>query len=260
MGRTLTAIFSQDFDDFEVLSFDNASTDGTIEILDKYPQIRRFTVEAGTYVPGRVLNRAVRESAGDTIVFNNADAIPQGTKWLANIVRPVEEGAAAVYARQSCRPDAKVWVQTDYEKAFGDTQTIPDFFSMASSAAAATVLRSVPFDENIKYSEDVHWACKLRAKGLKTAYAPDAVAEHSHNYTAEEIRRRFTGEGAADAQIFGTPQSPVRCVKQFAGAVFRDFVFALRKGCITQLPESIRARFIQKTAYRRARNAALQMS
>lgn len=257
--RTINAILSQTEQDFELLSFDNASTDGTAEIIAKYPQIKKFKVPEGAYVPGRVLNAAVAECEGGIIVFNNADAIPQNNDWLAEITRAIAGGeCGACYARQICRPNANAWVSADYARAFGDTAQNADFFSMASSAAAADILKKYPFDADIKYSEDVFWAKNLREHGIRVCYAPNAVVEHSHNYDANGIAKRFAGEGAADAQIYGTPQSFFKMLKGILGALVRDFVFCIRNKKITQFIECARARFIQKTSYYKARRNALK--
>lgn len=257
--RTIDAIFSQSFRDFELLSFDNASGDGTPQILDEYSAIGRFHIAEGQYVPGRTLNYAVSKCSGDIVVFNNADAVPLDRNWLEKILEPISGGKfGACYARQVCRQDALAWVASDYSRAFGNSPLNGEFFSMASSAADIRVLKDNPFDEGIKYSEDVLWAKGLREKGIKVGYAPDAQVEHSHNYNSAEIKKRFAGEGLADAQIFGTAQSALECAKGMAGAVCRDFVFLAKRGKLSKFPECAHARALQKTSYFRARRDALK--
>lgn len=254
MRRTLEALRRQRFRDFEVLSFDNASTDGTRAILDDYPEVRRFDVPAGTYVPGRVLNRAAAESRGQWVVFNNADAVPLDEVWLENLVRPLTEGrAGAVYARQVCRPDADPWVQMDYARAFGNAPLSGTFFSMASSAAAKSVLEKYPFDPEITYSEDVYWAKGLRAAGVSVAYAPEARAEHSHNYDPSQTRKRFYGEGFADGEIHGTPLGMCSLARALLGAWGRDALWLAKHGKFAAWPRAVKQRWIQKRAYFKGR-------
>ncbi len=258
VGRTLAAMHAQRFQDFEILSFDNDSADGTLEIICADPAIRRFRVPKGTYVPGQVLNRAVAESKGQILVFNNADAIPQSECWLENLIAPLREGkAVAVYARQVCRPDADPWVRFDYERCFGDAPFSPDFFSMASSAALRSVFETHPFDPSLQYSEDVDWARRLRKDGLTVSYVPDAAAEHSHNYTMEQARRRFTGEGTADGDILGKPVSRYALIKGFVGALVRDTRYLAKTGQLSFWLRSARLRWVQKSAYRLALNKRL---
>lgn len=250
MRQTLAAIVSQRWQDFEILSFDNASTDGTRAVLDEFAQVRRFDVPEGTYVPGRVLNLAATESRGKWIVFNNADAIPMDEYWLECLIAPLQSGEAeAVYARQVCRPDADPWVGLDYARAFGDRAFSPDFFSMASSATTRDVLQRHPFDEDIKYSEDVFWARGLRAAGLRVAYAPQSRAEHSHNYTVAQTKKRFYGEGFADGQIYGEPWNLIDFGRAVAGAWVRDLTGLTGRGQLLSWPRAVYQRWVQKRAY-----------
>lgn len=45
--RVLDKISEQTFSDFEILNFDNASTDGTREIIAQYDNIRLFSIPEG---------------------------------------------------------------------------------------------------------------------------------------------------------------------------------------------------------------------
>ncbi len=259
IARTIDAMLAQDFEDFEIVSFDNASTDGTREIIAKYPQIRAFQVPEGQYVPGRVLNDSVKECDAKVIVFNNSDCLPLNPKWLENLVRPILSGGAQLsYARQVCRPDADAWVKLDYSRAFADAAPDFDFFSMASSAVAAPVFEKISFSPEIKYSEDSLFAKHAREAGMKVAYAADALAEHSHNYTPKQIAKRFAGEGVADAEIFGSAQSIFGCLKRIAADCAKDFTALAKTGGLLAFPSCVRARVFQKLSYYRARRRAFK--
>lgn len=253
--RAMEAIFAQKTKPFEILNFDNASTDGTAELIASYPNVKSFNVPEDEYVPGKVLNAAVKVGTGDIFVFNNSDSVPIGDDWLENISRPLVDGTAdAVYAKQCARADADLWVKLDYARAFPDYDDGRIFFSMASSAATAKVLKKFPFDESYMFSEDTQWSIRLRENGAKVAYCPQAKAEHSHNYTYASLAKRFAGEGVADAKIYGTRASVFSWVKAITGAVLRDFFFLLCNGGIGSFPRAIKIRFIQKTSYFKARN------
>ena len=218
IGRTLSALLLQEPPPTEVLVLDNASTDGTREILGSFG-VRVIDVPAGRYVPGRVLNRGVREAHGDIVAMVNSDTVPLGGWFLHDLTAPIVAGDAdAVYGRQVPRPDATTLVRLDYARAFGDAP--PDwqpFFSMAASAFRREVLLDRPFSESVQYSEDLEWAAAARCAGLRLRYVPSAAAEHSHNYTLREYTRRFYEEGRADAYIFGQGGRPVRPLSAAAG-------------------------------------------
>ena len=223
IAGSLAAIFSQRTEDeVEVIVCDDGSTDGTRGILAGLGgRIRLLPRPPGPYFPGRTLNALVRAARGEIAVFNNADAVPLDERWLEGLVAPLKAGAAdATFANQLPRADATALVRRDYLRAFGDGQaaaTWPRFFSLASAAARRADLLAHPFDETLHYSEDVEWAYR---RPIRRVYVPTARVEHSHNYTMAELRRRFYGEGYADAQVFGDP-SPFVC---------RDFLPARRQG------------------------------
>lgn len=259
IGEVLKAIYAQTVKDFEILVLDNSSSDDTLNILSKFPDIKVFNIKEGEYVPGKVLNMAVKNCEGEIVVFNNSDSIPQNKYWLENLIKPILEGdAVACYARQSPRKDADWWVKFDYSRAFSNKEFNTYFFSMASSAAKLSVLKKYPFDEDIKYSEDVFWAKKLRDLGLKVLYVPNAVAEHSHNYSIPEIKKRFTGEGIADAHIYKTKFPALKMLKGIPFAIIRDFIHLVKIKKISKIFDSVKIRFTQKYSYFIARNKEVE--
>ena len=160
--RTLAGIFSQQPPPSEVIVCDDNSTDRTREVAARFP-VRFVERPDGPYKPGRTLNALVREAKGDIVVFNNSDAVPLDSNWLAELVKPLLSGSPWVFAfaNQLPRPDAQALVRKDYARAFGDGKvqaTWRFFFSLVSSATWRQNLLDVPFDEGIQYSEDVEWA------------------------------------------------------------------------------------------------------
>lgn len=249
VGRTLQAIFEQESPmPFEVISCDDASCDRTPEIIASFPGVIRLARPDGEYRPGRRLNYMIRHCSGEFVVFNNADAIPLNRHWLSELVAPLKAGLAdAVYGNQLPRPDAAYLVRKDNLRAFGDGREAARwrfFFSLATAAAGREDLLRHPFDETIRFSEDVEWAHR---RALRIAYVPEAAVEHSHNYTLAELKRRFYGEGEADAVIFGDrPNLPRELVSAMLETM-RDFRFLLRHPAgLAELPGAPVRRFIQR--------------
>ena len=231
IAKTLSGIFSQWPPPFEVIVCDDASTDATRAEAAKFP-VRFVERPAGEYRPGRTLNMLVREAKGDIVVFNNSDAVPCDPHWLEALVRPLLANRRAfAFANQLPRKDAKMLVRKDSERAFGDGKvqaTWKFFFSLASSATWRKNLTDVPFDENIRYSEDVEWTwrnSRLADDPVKVVYCPDAHVEHSHNYSVQELAKRFRGEGCADRIIFGGKPSLVRELAGAARETLRDWAY-----------------------------------
>ena len=252
VGRTLRAILKQECGiPFEIVCCDDGSTDRTPEIIDAFPGVVRLPRPEGPYRPGERLNYMIRHCRGDLVVFNNADAVPLDGHWLANLVAPLLEGRAdAVYGNQLARPDARYLVRKDNLRAFGDGRIAAKwrfFFSLATSAAWKQDLLDHPFDERIRYSEDVEWAHR---REMRIVYVPEARVEHSHNYTLAELSRRFFGEGAADAEIFGERPCLPRELASAARETLRDFAFLLaHPRALAELPGAPVRRLVQRVSH-----------
>ena len=243
--ETLTALFAQRLQNFELINVDSGSTDGTVEIIKKFNSTP-VQLPASEYKPGRVLNRAIEKSQGDYLVFLNSDATPVDIRWLETLIAPLEKPTvAATFGRQQSRGNARPGVKRDFQRAFGDgnhSKWKRHFFSLANSAIRRGLWEAHPFSEELQFSEDVEWAFWARNAGLCVEYVPEACVVHSHNYTVPETWRRFVGEGEADAKIF--PWSAWRgsflryALLPYFADVIRDMAFSLSLGTVRGMVES----------------------
>jgi hypothetical protein len=193
---------------------------------------RILDVDPSSYVPGAVLNLGMRETCSPIVAFVNADAFPLEDTALARLVEPLiaASALAATYGRQRPRPSATSATRLEQDRAFPEASAPllrrGRFFSMAASAIRRDAWELLPFDERLRYSEDVDWTWRLGALGLTTAYVPEALFEHSHDYTlAAQVKRR-AGEGEADAAIYrlGRPSLLGDFARPLAGALGRDLL------------------------------------
>ena len=251
--QTVEALLSQETGDtVEIISCDDHSTDGTAEYLASVPQLRRIAPPEGKYVPGKTLNYMVEHANGEYIVFNNGDAIPQHKEYLKNLVAPLkDESVNCVYGNQIARPDAYAVVRKDYDRAFGDGSISKNwgrFFSMVSSGFRKEELQKKPFNDKIQYSEDSEWVNRTEAN---IVYVPDAIVEHSHNYTLKQIKKRFFNEGVADTQMGKKPISFGHALRNLIAETLRDYVYIFRHGKLLELYYPPIYRYVQKMSYYR---------
>lgn len=254
--QTLKMLYRQEYKDFELISVDSGSTDGTFEIIKKYNNDTVYRIKPEDYIPGKVLNEAIKKCRGDIVVFNNSDCIPQNEQWLGNLLKPFDNSnIGAVYGRQIPRPSAHPLVIKDYERAFDDGSISLKwfhFFSLATSAIRKELLEKWPFDETIKYSEDIEWSYRAKNNNIDIAYANDAIVEHSHNYTLKEVYKRFYGEGVAEGQIYNrngfATSFLMMVVKALIAEVLRDCVYLIGHKRLGVIFYSFVYRGIQKYA------------
>ena len=204
IAETLAMVSRQSIP-FELISLDNASTDGTCHEIRKYTD-HIINIPRGDYIPGRVLNQGMEVSKGEHVVFLNSDCTPRNENWLENLLAGfTDDQVAAVFGRQIPRSDCHPIHAKDTEDTYGDGSRQKFWrhcFSMASSGIRRSVWEKMPFDEAVQYSEDIDWTWRARQKGFSIRYVADAIVMHSHNYTWRQFYKRHYGEGRAEAVIF----------------------------------------------------------
>ena len=265
---TLRLLKLQERQDYELICVDSGSQDGSWELLQESGAKICYRIKPEDYIPGKVLNQAIAQSSGEIIVFNNADCVPQNRYWLSELVLPLETdpSMAASYACQIARPDAHPLVQKDYDRAFGDgsiAATWKHFFSLASSAVRRDLILQHPFDEDIRYSEDIEWSWRMKGLGYGIGYAKDAKVWHSHNYNLKQIKKRYLGEGKAEAFIYREHYAEHPEEKSFTRSVLlsagmetlRDAAYLLRRGRLDWLPKAPIYRLAQRYYAWKGRNS-----
>lgn len=248
--RTLDALAAQVGVAPRIWFFDSRSTDGSrqeaiargLNVLDVNPS---------TYIPGQVLNEAMRVTSSPIVAFVNADAVPLRDDALLRLIEPIiaDRSVAAAYGRQRARVDAASRTVADHDRAFGTTRLDSlregSFFSMAASAIRRDVWKLISFDETLHFSEDVDWVTRVSPLGFSSTYVPDASFEHSHDYTLRDEWRRRAGEGNAATYIhhLGSPSPWRELLRPLAGATRRD----VRRG--DPSPRTIAQRVVQAAGY-----------
>lgn len=235
ISETLAMLNRQDLP-HRLLVLDNGSTDGTREVARQFAD-RVIDVPAGAYVPGRVLNQAMAASEGEVVVFLNSDCTPRHETWLETLLAGMGDEDAAVFGRQVPRVHCHPLHARDIEATYGKGDQHSRWrncFSMAASAIRRSVWEVSPFDERLRYSEDIDWTWRARQRGWRIRYVPDAVVAHSHDYSLRQYFRRQYGEGEAEAAIFDwSPwqRSFLRYViLPYGRQLLRDWTSCLRNG------------------------------
>ncbi|SVB59329.1 uncharacterized protein METZ01_LOCUS212183, partial [marine metagenome] len=189
------ALFSQSYQDFEIVVVDNESTDKT---LDK---IRQFSVEKiltiSDYLPGKALNLGIKQSVGNYIVCLSAHCLPVNSEWLETLMKTLDGGEqyAGVYGRQEPMSFTPPADRRDLMLVFGLDRKIQrkdSFFHNANSIIRRTCWEKVHFDQTITNIEDRIWAQEMLNLGYQIIYEPEASVYHYHgihqNGSVERMR------------------------------------------------------------------------
>ncbi len=94
---------------FEVIVVDNGSTDGTLEILAEWADVRRL--DEPRRDPYLARNRGIEAAAGEIIAFTDADCAA-APDWLERIERAFRRDRADIAVGRLAYPEtASVWLQ-----------------------------------------------------------------------------------------------------------------------------------------------------
>lgn len=236
LQELLLSIASQKTRQFsvEVVIVDSGSTDGTIDIANRFGAAVTF-INQRDFSFGRSLNIGCEYAKGDILVFVSGHCVPTSDTWLINLVHPLIVGEAVyTYGRQQGRDSTKFSEQMIFEKYFPDTTVTtqePFFVNNANSAITRDVWSELRFDESVTGLEDMELATRLLEADLGTTkYCPAACVFHIHNESWRQTRRRYEREALALPQIMPEVQvSAIDAVRYFIAAVWADIKVGMNR-------------------------------
>jgi len=211
---------------YEVLVLDSGSSDGTLAIVSRHPDVRLHEIPNGEFGHGRTRNLAASLARGDVVVFLTHDATPADPSWLRHLVSPLlDDGTlAGVFARQKPRPGCRPTASREIVRTFRAAPP-EGFFSNVCSAIRKEVLAQIPF-RDVDYSEDRAFASDAADRGLRTAYVSEAEVLHSHDLALPEYFRRMYDEAAGLRRAGGTiPRRILWLAAAAAYGTLQDWVF-----------------------------------
>lgn len=212
---------------FEILVIDSGSTDETLNIIAKYPDIRLHSIEKSEFNHGDTRNLGVKLTEGEYIAFLTHDAMPANANWLYNLVTSLDmhPKAAGAFGKHLAYPDASPYTVRDMDAHFSNLQNYPlyldkdtnsgrfkardeqwmqllHFYSDNNSCMRRSVWEKIPY-RPVKFGEDQVWADDIIKAGYGKIYAPRAIVYHSHDFEPAEHQERNMTETAFFKHFFG---------------------------------------------------------
>jgi glycosyltransferase involved in cell wall biosynthesis len=196
----------QDAPAYEIVVVDDGSGDGTGDWLKS----RAFTVpyrivSQSNQGPAAARNLGVREARGRLVAFLGDDTVPS-TGWLASHARAHRrrpgEPLLAVIGYTGWHPRMRLTpflrYINDHGLQFGyaridDPEDVPfNFLYTSNLSLPRAALLDEPFDLAFPYPawEDIELGYRLKKKGLRLIYAPEARAVHDHPTDLARFQRR----------------------------------------------------------------------
>lgn len=205
--RCLDAIFGQQTEfPFEVVAIDSGSTDGTIEVLNRYPVILR-KIPSERFNFGATKNLGVSISKGQVVIFLSQDAIPLSDDWLQKMAGSFSDpGMMVVQGVEVSSDDGFYWWSNGHFWFTSEIQRWMEEYhdiglSCVSIAIRKEAFERIRFDE-VPFGEDKLFQKKAVDAGLRIQVARDAIVEHTHRYSLKSLVERVVNEGLG-ARISG---------------------------------------------------------
>lgn len=233
----------------EILIVDSGSSDGTIEIAQKFGA-RVISIEPQSFNHGGTRNLGISNTAGEFICLLTQDALPIGPRFFETLLCSLQDHqAAGVYARQIPRAkasplvkrDVQNWISGSVQRRVNHIQSLSQYcrlnpmdryltcvFDNVASMIRREVWEKIPFPET-PFAEDLEWAFRALCNGYTIVYEPSAEVEHSHERSAEYVFKRTYVDHYRLNELFGlrTIPSPAHAVRSFSITLLQDLRFLL---------------------------------
>lgn len=249
----LKAVFKQKVPfDYEVLIIDSGSTDGTLDIIKKFPEVKLRQIPNSEYGHGKTRNLAAQMANGEFMVYLSQDAVPANNRWLEYMIEPflISDNVYCVFGQQVPRPFCDATTKREVVYAFrplGNEQSIMiqrkkslvtgevaepylTFFSDVNSAVRRDYLLNRISYRDVRYSEDQFLGKDVLDAGYFKAYAPLGVVSHSNEYRLKEYFYRKYDENLGIYESLGIlpPPSKLFHIRKSIGDTLRDYIFIMR--------------------------------
>jgi GT2 family glycosyltransferase len=195
----LESVFAQPYRPLDVLVVDNASTDGSREMVRRlFPQVRLILNEVNMGFAG-ANNKGVDLAAGDRIVLLNNDTVVD-YNWLTGLLEAAcQAGVGVVTSRVVTEgvPEAFYemngtinYLGYNIMRTFHDLSTV--FYAGGASLAFSKRTVGLPFlPEYFLYHEDVFLSWRMRLRGLSVRMAQQSLVRHVGSATTRRQSSSF---------------------------------------------------------------------
>jgi glycosyltransferase involved in cell wall biosynthesis len=205
IGECLTSLLALDYpkDRVEILAVDNASTDWTRQVIQRYPVRCLHEPRRG---PSAARNRGIEASVGDILAFTDADCVAT-PMWLSELAKDFEReeiwGVAGEVAADKPQTPAQRYVAMRRPRLQETVLRLRRPFAGTGNIAfrRETFQTISCFDPMLPSGEDKDLVWRFSGAGLKLAYNPRALVLHRHRDTAWKLFVQFVGWGRGVALV-----------------------------------------------------------
>lgn len=188
IGDCLRAAFESDYSSFEVVVVDDSSSDGSLDIIKKFPAKHiELKEHAGV---SRARNTGAKNSDGDILLFIDADCMLEKDA-LALVGHSMSDGTPVIGGTYTPIPSDSQNFFSTFQSIFinyNETKGEPDYI-----AAHCLAIERKAFEESGGFIEgsymgvaagieDIEFSHRLRRAGYSLKMNPDILVRHFFNF------------------------------------------------------------------------------
>lgn len=239
IGPCLEAVFRQELPRtaYEVLVVDNGSTDGTVDVVRRYP-VRLATESVRSSYAAR--NTGVRLARGRVLAFTDQSCRPS-PRWLSAAFQVLTQGADAVgghIQHEVCDP-RNPWER--YDQLFFLNQAL--YVARGWAATANLIVSHAVFERvgsfSVEESGDKEWGLRATAQHVALRYSAEACVTHVTRKCFRDVVAKLRRVEFGEAWVHrrnGTPSSLSRSLLQGGRAGCRRCARLWRAGFQGEVP------------------------
>ena len=199
------------FREEEIIFVDNASTDGSLELLKKFSAGKKFVrvLEEPNRGFAEPLNLGLQFARGENILFLDADAIPD-KNWVKKMTKALTTSDLVVGETKSLLPPkpsvygklAKtLFHQHSFRTAHALGHTLPWGPTCNLGARRSWFTKVGPFSSAATSAFDIDWCWRAVLAGARISFAKDALVHHWRRNDRSQLLQQFQRYGSGEAWI-----------------------------------------------------------
>lgn len=228
--KTIKSVVEQDFDDYEYVIIDGASTDGTLDILKQYEhQIAQIIIEKDTGIYD-AMNKAMLHAKGQYINFLNAGDYYADAGMLSLVARHLKDGVKLLYGNTLLYSEQDKSEKIVKSKLITQKIIKKDFYLCHQTMFVSKDI-APPYDLQYKIKADYKWLIEIGKeldwKEIKKLdiplvyYLEEGFSSKSFYTNLRELIRLHRNEFGIAQVIKNVPVYLYRTARHIKNSVFR---------------------------------------
>ncbi|MBW6518663.1 MAG: glycosyltransferase family 2 protein [ANME-2 cluster archaeon] len=234
LRECISSLLDQTYTHFEIIMVDNASTDGSVELVkENFPIVRIIENDDNQGFAGGT-NIGINNANGELLALFNQDAVAK-KDWLVKLIEEIElnENIAAVAGKVYFYNDtygknavSSTWSKIDpytgcaYNFTGDETANKVDYLTGCAMLVKKEIIDEIGLLDTgyFMYFDETDWCARMIRAGYDLMYVPSAIVKH--------VVSASLGEG--DWKLYYMERSRIRFVlKNFDFTYIPIFVFFL---------------------------------